>query len=344
MTKTIPIGTALVLGLTACGTPAPSEAGQEATAPPQLTVTGKAPAATPTVGTAPRVQGPEGQRTGASATPEAQAEAGCGKVDFLFVVDNSLSMLAEQEALASSFPGFMTVVESTLNAGDFHVMVVDTDAGSPGAELSSLLNSLLGGAAPPAAAGGQDACADTLGAGRRWGQEGQDCGLPSGRSFLDASDDDLASAFSCLAQVGITGNPREAPAAALLASLSPELNAAGNCNEGFLREDAVLVVTLIGDEDDTVSPGDPEEWYQSVVDLKGGNEQSVVFLGLVGGDSAESTCADGPVGAARLGQLAEKFTYGSASSVCAIDFAPFFESSVSVIDTACDSYVPPILR
>lgn len=347
MIKTVSIRTAFLLSLAGCGGSEPQSVGEGGTAgspqPPQAP-NAASPGVAPAV-SAPRAAQGSGRLgdSSESGTPSA-TDQGCGKVDFLFVVDNSLSMLAEQQALASSFPGFMDVVESTLEARDFHIMVVDTDAASPGAELSALLDSLLGNGGSPGASNSSDPCASTLGAGRRRGSEGADCGLPASRSFLDGSQGDLADSFSCVAQVGVDGSPREAPAAALLASLSPELNAAGGCNDGFLRDDAVLVVTVIGDEDDTVSPGEPDAWFEALVDLKAGDEQSVVFLGLVGGGSGESTCEDGPIVAPRLVELAERFTFGSASSVCAIDFAPFFESSVSVIDTACDTYVAPVLR
>ncbi|MEY2931849.1 MAG: hypothetical protein RL033_2598, partial [Pseudomonadota bacterium] len=60
------------------------------------------------------------------APPAMEEERGCRKVDFLFVIDNSLSMLDEQSNLARSFPGFIQVVEQVLEARDFHIMVVST--------------------------------------------------------------------------------------------------------------------------------------------------------------------------------------------------------------------------
>ena len=55
--------------------------------------------------------------------------SGCDKVDFLFVVDNSVSMSDQQAALVASFPDFINTIQSTLSAtSDYHVMVVDTDA------------------------------------------------------------------------------------------------------------------------------------------------------------------------------------------------------------------------
>jgi hypothetical protein len=261
---------------------------------------------------------------------------GCAKVDFLFVVDNSLSMLEEQTALVNSFPGFMGVVEDTLGASDFHVMVIDTDADN----LRDALSALLGQ--------GGDTCEPTLGAGRRQSQAGQDCGLATGQRYLDGSQSNLTGTFSCVAEVGTLGNPLEAPVDAMLASVGPALNGPGGCNAGFLRDDAILVVTLIGDEDDGVSSGDPASWRDALIGAKGGSDASIVFLGLIGAESsaamASPTCGDeAPDPAPRLQSLIESFPFGTVGDICASDYAPFFAQSVSVIDTACDDF-QPVLR
>lgn len=264
-----------------------------------------------------------------------QPGGGCAKVDFLFVVDNSLSMLEEQTALVNSFPGFMSVVEQTLGAGDFHVMVVDTDAG----DVRDAISALLGQST--------DACGPTLGAGRRQSQAGEDCGLASDRRYLDSSQVELETAFSCIAEVGTLGNPREAPVDAMLASIAPSLVGPGGCNEDFLRDDAILVVTLIGDEDDAVSSGEPEVWRDTLVQAKGGSDSSIVFLGLIGGEptaGASVSCADGesPDPAPRLHSLIQSFSFGTVGDICAADYAPFFAQAVSVIDTACEDFSPII--
>jgi hypothetical protein len=265
--------------------------------------------------------------------PDERSE-GCAKVDFLFVVDNSLSMLEEQTALVNSFPRFMDVVEQTLGASDFHVMVVDTDAG----DVRDAISALLGQTG--------DACGPTLGAGRRQSQSGQDCGITNDRRYLDSSQADLAAAFSCVAAVGTLGNPREAPVDALLASIGPSLNSAGGCNAGFLRDDAILVVTLIGDEDDGVSSGDPLAWRETLVQAKDGSADSIVFLGLIGGAAASDTSSlcleEDPDPAPRLHSLIQSFSFGTVGDICASDYAPFFAEAVSVIDTACADFTPVI--
>lgn len=118
----------------------------------------------------------------------------------------------------------------------------------------------------------------------------------------------------------------------------------GGCNQGFLRDDAILVVTYITDEEDDVeSMGDPADWKAALVAAKGGNEQAVVVLGLVG-DSDVPGGGCGPFGLAeaspRLRAFAESFDFGTWGSICSPDYAPFFLDAVGVIDSACEIFDP----
>ena len=74
----------------------------------------------------------------------------------------------------------------------------------------------------------------------------------------------LEDPFSSLAKVGTLGNVDERPLEALLRATG----AAGGdleraCNAGFLRDDALLVVTIITDEEDERSSGDPLSWKRA---------------------------------------------------------------------------------
>ena len=85
------------------------------------------------------------------ASPPAPVARGCKKVDFLFVIDNSFSMSLAQDNLRNSFAGFMSVIQDEVDADDFHIMVVDTDAWEN----------------DDARADDGDTCRSVLGAGRR---------------------------------------------------------------------------------------------------------------------------------------------------------------------------------
>lgn len=261
-------------------------------------------------------------------------ERGCRNVDFLFVVDNSLSMTDEQDALAQSFGGFIRVVQDTLDAQDYHIMAVDTD--DRGIGLGSVLD-------------GPSSC-NVFGAGRRQGRNGQDCGIDGSANFMTAEQTDLESAFSCAARVGTFGDVLEQPMTSLLRAVSPELNAPGGCNAGFSRRDAILVVTFITDEDDDRSPGDPADWREQLVAAKDGDESAVVVLGLVGDNNVAGGLEGGPCSRAdasaapRLQQFVQSLPHGSLGSVCADDYSPFLARAVTEIDAACRAFVPPPLR
>lgn len=312
--------------------------------------------------------------TGDAATTAGDADAGkldleamvpqmgCTKVDLVFVVDNSASMFDEQQQLIASVPGFIASIESLLGE-DFHVMVIDTDIGTGGGCYEAIFNSFDCGLwcpancpdgchcecnAQPCAAWGELPCDALMGAGRIADVAGTVCGLP-GRRWLDAADPDRDATFQCMASVGIEGEPTERPVQALSVALG-ELAAADACNQGFLRQDALLVVTLISDEDDSLaSPGEPAQWHDAMVAIKDGNPNAVVMLGLLGdSDLPDGLCApfdptdnSGSQPSTRLREWVELFHYGERASVCEAEYAGIFDAALASIVTACDEFVPP---
>lgn len=289
-------------------------------------------------------------------------QMGCTKVDLLFIIDNSASMFDEQQQLIASVPGFITSIEAMLGE-DFHVMVIDTDVGEGGGCYASIYNSfdcgLWCGAncmdgchcecnSAPCAPWDGVPCDALLGAGRIADGSGAVCGLP-GRRWLDAADPDRDATFTCMASVGIEGEPQERPAQALEAAVVG-LAGADACNAGFLRDDALLIVTMISDEDDSLaSLGDPDAWHAAIVAAKAGNEAAVVMLGLLGDSDLEAgLCApfdpvdnSGSQPSTRLRAWVDSFTYGSWVSVCEPDYGGFFDAALGSILTACDEFVPP---
>jgi len=260
------------------------------------------------------------------------APVGCNKIDFLFVIDNSLSMLQEQSNLTASFPGFMQVVGETVQATDHHVMVIDTDGwDGEGTQASS------------------EVCDDTLGAGKRASSGGSDCGIVGAQRYIELGQPDLETTFACLGKVGTFGDFGEQPMDAMLRAVSASENAATGCNAGFLRDDAILVVVLVTDEDDTRSAGRAEAWRQALLDAKSGDERAVVVLGFVGDDNVEGGLPGGPCpllsvsfGAPELQRFVQSLPLGSLASVCADNYAPFFEQAVSSIRNACDEFSAPL--
>ncbi len=270
---------------------------------------------------------------GATGAGDDEPVLGCRKVDFLFVIDNSPSMRAKQDNLVANFPGFIEQIRDRV-VDDFHIMVVDMDA-----QCST--------AACPKTA---DACDHTLGAGKVMDETyTTQCGaMQDSRYLTDAQTTPaLDQAFSCMAIVGTTGSSEELPIQAMLRAVN-QLAAPEQCNAGFLRRDALLIATIITDEDDTSSPGDPSDWKDALVRAKGGYEEAVVVLGLIG-DSGQpgavcefvSTNGNEADDAVRLREFVTSFAArGMSGSVCAPSYQLFFADATDLIDTACTEYQP----
>lgn len=301
-----------------------------------------------------------GAGTGNMSAGEGGDMSGCDKVDFLFIVDNSGSMDDEQSNLINSFPTFISTIQETLDeAQDYHIMVLDSDAYvfSQCEFLCPIaFDTCIGNPDYECGVTQPMECEDILGAGVTYPRGGQasneDCDFATGARYMDSNQPDLAATFECAAKVGIgsTDDP-EKPMEAMVAGVTPNTPAAA-CNEGFIRDDAILVVTFITDEDD--APGDSggtvEGWRAALIAAKGGDEQAVVVLGLFGdGDQPGAICppfnpdaASGAEPSPRLRQFVDSWgDRGIAGSICAESYEPFFQDAVSVIDTTCDEFEPP---
>lgn len=317
---------------------------------------------------------------GAGATLDGAGdgdEDGCDKVDFLFVIDNSGSMGDEQSNMTASFPGFIETITTELDIEqDFHILVTDVDgnqnelceaacdcanpetgvcdpATAPGCDLvcfTSITCELEGFdcAMPPGIT-----CDTTLGAGitTQGNANNQDCAFTSGARYMDSTEPDLTQAFTCAANVGTNSfAPTELVMESMVNAVSPSTDAA-ECNEGFIRDDAILVVTFITDENDNDgdSSGTVEGWRQALIAAKGGDESAVVVLGLFGdNDQPAGICADladgndGAEAAPRLRQFLDSWgDHGFFGSVCAASYTDFFNEAVGIIDTTCEDFVPP---
>jgi len=319
--------------------------------------------------------GPDTDGPNSGGNPDGDDESGCDKVDFLFVVDNSGSMGPFQENLVTNFPGFINTIQQTLDeAQDYHLMVTHTDPSPPTdcaavcqtAEdsgcldengLCPLLNPMQpfcsltcvefpacgqapGGCEDPAP---PDPC-DIMGAGvvfpRGADASNMECNFSTGARYMDSSEPNLQEAFSCAARVGTSASgASEEPMGSMVRAVT-DGTAAFACNDGFLRDDAILVVTFITDEDDSDDPdsggsdGTVETWRNALVAAKNGDEEAVVMLGLFGGGG----CGEGSL---RLTEFVDSWgERGLKGSVCG-NYQGFFLDAVSLIDNTCDEFVPP---
>jgi hypothetical protein len=184
-------------------------------------------------------------------------------------------------------------------------------------------------------------CAVTLGAGKQEAPIGTPCGVAGDLRYLTHAQPQLVETFECIALVGAGGDGNERPMEAMLEALGSQTSA-GGCHEGFVRDDAILVVTFITDEDDEGSIGSVTDWVAGVLEAKQGRQDAIVVLGLLGdADVPGGLCTtEEAQDAPRLREFAESFERGSWASVCAPSYDAFFEAAISVIDATCDEFVP----
>lgn len=267
---------------------------------------------------------------------------GCKKVDIIFVVDGSGSMADEQGNLLSAFPGFIDTMRTELDGAEgYNIGVIRTDGNDISCEpgrYGVLVTRNF-------AAGSSNAtCTPYASGGRYMTQE-----------------DNLTEKFSCAARVGIGGDGDEQPMQALTAALNPPNTDPGECNDGFLREDALLVIVIITDEEDdhetleeacgnepgAGSAGDPPDWFDDIVAAKGGIESNIVVLSLIGPSvdpcpplSKCDGATEGAEPAIRIANFTWMFTHGHVGPVCG-EYVSFFQEAVADIKEACEEFVPP---
>jgi hypothetical protein len=241
---------------------------------------------------------------------------GCRKVDYLFVIDNSASMLTYQNELVASFDVFIDGVEQTqASLESVHVGVVTTDTYSGNIDNPDPSCLALGGLVT-----------------RTDGHNSSDaqCGpYAEGHGYMTERDD-LEVTFPCAAQVGTTGNNEERPLEALTSAVI-DLDQPGLCNDGFIRDDALLVVVIVSDEDD---PGPVQSRYDRLVEAKGGHADNVVVVGLVNEPDTECALHGHADEAFLLADFIGRFTYGFLAPVCG-DYSSTFQQAIAVVEEAC---------
>jgi hypothetical protein len=281
--------------------------------------------------------------SGGTAESGDNMDSGCEKVDLLFVIDNSGSMSDEQINLVNSFPSFIDEIQTQLvDTEGYHIGIITSD-------LYLFDQGCQQEGSMVTATGGVDSSASVCGP------------YAEGHRYMTELDN-LDVAFSCAGQVGTGGDGNERPMQTMQAALSSGLNGPGGCNEGFLRDDALLVIVIITDEEDDHevdgcaqlpqpgSNGEPAGWHAGVVAAKAGVETNIVVLSLIGPPGPDPAqcpaldkCNGGIAGAEiadRVAAFTTMFTHGSIGRICEASYAQFFATAVSVIDSACDGFEP----
>ena len=280
--------------------------------------------------------------------PDFGGPTGCkGKIDFLFVISRAGIMGPAQDKLVAAAPDFISTIQAQFDEFDVHIMVVDSEK-QWWVEECELMECGTCDVDPNYPCGYiATACDKTLGAGTIFnaGPNTMDvpCELGEHR-YITKDTVDIQGTFECIARVGTWGNNRMGDA--LIGAVSPQLNASepapGGCNAGFLRDDALLVLTMIGPEDTANGPsGSPtgtwQEWRQAVVDAKHGDLNAIVALGIVSGTD---DCAPDTDPKFRLCNLIPSFPYSILEHLTLEDFGVAFDKAAALALDACSVFVP----
>ncbi len=227
---------------------------------------------------------------------EAQAQ-----VDVLFVVDNSGSMMEEQQSLGANFAAFLSA--ATAAEVDYHIGVTTTG-----------LESSPGGwsVCPGGAEGGEN--------GRLFPVTG------STPRIISRETPNAEAVFAVNTQVGVCHWNEQGLAAAYRALSDPLLHGVddprtpqpNDGNGGFLREDARLAIIFISDEED-FSP-QPVSFYETYFRALKDGDASKLSVSAIVGPQDLSTCATSSSSGTRYMQLAQA-TDGVVESICTPNWA-----------------------
>ncbi len=286
---------------------------------------------------------------------------GCkGKIDFLFVVARDYKMHLVQDKLIAAFPKFIETIEAKFADFDFHIMVVDGDkewglsyctADCPVLDCKVGQPCCPGGPCPACdppieegdlCCGVPDypctkldqvtTCDKTIGAGNVFAAGGyasnKPCPIAGGRRYLTKEQPNLAETFACVAKLGVSGY--DLLGDALVAAMHPTINAPGGCNAGFLRDDALLMVTFIGSYDYD-SKGDPDVWRDWVLATKG-DPSAVVMLNIF-----DPAC---PYPKDRICEFVKMFPYHHVADFLKDDYGAAFDEATNLVELACSEFIP----
>jgi len=280
-----------------------------------------------------------------------QQPAGCeGKIDFLFVISSAAQMKDSQGRLLASFPGFMSAIEEKLPDFNFHILSANTDKSWALNDCKDCSVSCDPQGTLPTCGAEFTVCDKKIGAAKTFPvgkyASNRRCDLDSGERYITSGQQNLDDTFTCIAQVGIDGS--YIVGEAMTAALQPEINDPQDeyaCNGGFLRDDALLVVTLIQDNYDEDSLGTVEEWTAALRSAKNGDDDAFMVLVLTTdidlGFNQLCFWNEYNPNPNRLRTLADGVEHGFVGSICMDGYGDWFKERVAYLVDLCDDFVPP---
>jgi hypothetical protein len=332
--------------LCACGSPSGDDPLADTTMTAAVTASGSSDETT----AASTDESDSGERLDIGSTGDPTAEGtggmtGCQNVDLLFVIDDSGSMSDNQDKLTQAFPGMAQTIDDTLVAQqniDYRIGVISSNILDSSACLLGMCGpNFLGRLLHEPA---RVSCNDT----------------PPGRWIEgSAGATAVSNQFTCIASLdqaldlnGFPEGSSEAPFEATRLAFHDRVTDAEAYNAGFLRDDALLVLILVTDEDDGSAWMGASSWaplggpgplgavgdyYDMVVQQKGGHPENVAVVAISGPASG-----GGETDAPRIHQflaLAEPNAYWT--DISGNDYSSALQDALELIEGSCDGFIPP---
>lgn len=278
--------------------------------------------------------------TGESGT----GDSGCDKVDLLFVIDDSGSMSDNQDKLTLAFPSMAQTIDETLVAQqgiDYRIGVMSSNILDDTACLLGMCGPNYLGRLQHSMA--RVACSQ----------------IPDGR-WIEGSEGPTAVSeqFTCIASLnmaldlnGLPEGSSEAPLEATRMGLIDRVNDVEAYNAGFLRDDALLVLILVTDEDDQSvwmtatswgifgGPGaiaPVSDFYDMLVGLKGDHPENLAVVAISGPESGGETAA--PRVHEFLGLTAPNSYW---TDISGNDYSTALQEALELIEGSCGGFIPP---
>ncbi len=261
-----------------------------------------------------------------------------GKIDFLFVLSRHGNMTGLQAQLAELFPYFIEKIEADFADFDFHIMVVSGDPdnqwGAADCNDDCMSKDCTAPDYPCDFMDLLTICDNTAGAGIVF-PAGEDaankpCKIAGGHRYLTKAQAKLSKTFSCITKVGTSGHSQIAQAS--IEAVLPAINKPGACNDGFLRENAPLMITYIGGAD-TLSQGSPDIWAKTLLFVKNDDANAIVFLNIT--SSVLPKCAEWD----RTCQLAAKFPHHVLAKLNSPEeWTQAFDKATAMIGDLCEDF------
>ncbi|WAS94639.1 hypothetical protein [Nannocystis punicea] len=248
---------------------------------------------------------------------------GCKRIDLLFAIDGSGSMDEEQDALrgANGMPPVLAeftdaLLEELTDVEDFHVGVVSSEQGYTA--MHTHRDFPMTPESPET-----------------------DCGLPPGQRWLVGPSPGFADEFACVAAT------RSGTEEMTYYNLAEALH--DPANDGFLRDDSLVFIVILTDEDTYDFVLDTSvNIRQRVVDAVGGDLERLVVLAIAGGQGVfemPETVCQGVYGDAAPGRRIISITRGFRErglfqNICQGDLAATFSDVLDDVVSACAQFEP----